>query len=300
MQIVSESVPRDASSPSDLHGQVTSGGIARDYHLHIPSGAKASDALPLVMALHGGGGKGSGMNILTHLNEVSDRHKFMVCCPEGVEHHWNDGRSTSENGVDDVAFMRDLLDRLSALYNIDRSRVYATGISNGGFLSQRLACSLPGSIAAVASVAASVPVELNSICQNNRPVPIMFILGTADPLVPFAGGTVGGVFGAKGQVLSACDSIDFWVRRNRCNSQARVVWQANTEDGMTAKQYVYDPCQDGAPVMVYEIEGGGHTWPGGFQYFSKRFIGKTCQTFDASEAIWKFFQSKRILPVEPR
>lgn len=301
MQIVSESVPTDATSPLDLHGQIISGGIARDYYLHIPSGLKeCADALPLVIALHGGGGKGSGMNILTNLNEVSDRHGFIVCCPEGVKHHWNDGRSVSENGLDDVAFVRDLLDGLSASYNVDRSRVYATGISNGGFLSQRLACSLPGSIAAVASVAASVAVELDSICHNDRPVPIMFILGTADPLVPFEGGTVGGVFGARGQVLSASDSIGYWVKRNRCSPKARLIWQADTEDGMTAKQYVYDHFQGGSPVMVYEIEGGGHTWPGGFQYYSKRFIGKTCRTFDASEAIWKFFQSQRISPVEPR
>ncbi len=292
VQIVSEPTSAKATAATDLHGSLLAAGTTRKYHLHIPAGGEG--AAPLVIALHGGGGKASGMNILTHLNEIADRHKFIVCCPEGIDHKWNDGRRATENGVDDVSFVRVLIEQLCDRYEIDRSRVYATGISNGGFLAQRLALTLPQSIAAVASVAASVADELRVICNSNKPVPILLVLGTEDPLIPFQGGTVGGVFGPKGSVLSAAESIDFWVKHNRCRSEAKLLWQSEPEGGMTAKQMLYESEQAGCPVMVFEIEGGGHTWPGGFQYYSKRFIGKTCRSFDASEEIWKFFRHHRI------
>ena len=142
---------------------IESGGLERRYSVHLPPSYEVGTPTPLIIAFHGGGGDGEGMELLTHMDEISDRERFIVVYPDGINRNWNDGRSQINPGVDDVGFVRDLLDQLGSDYSIDTKRVYATGISNGGFMSYRLAFDLSGRFAAIASVGAPL--------SEQRPVP---------------------------------------------------------------------------------------------------------------------------------
>src|SRR5262249_32313417 len=151
------------------------GGTTRRYLVHVPPGLGKTSRAPLVLAFHGGGGRARGMPRLTGLDAVSDRHGFLLVYPDGLQREWNDGRRKS--GVDDVAFIAALVKELAARYPIDPDRVFSTGMSNGAFFSQTLACRLAGTFAAVASVASTMGELLLPSCRPSRPVSVMFIMG---------------------------------------------------------------------------------------------------------------------------
>src|SRR5882672_10047955 len=151
-----------ADRPRDVTGMIQVGSRDRTYRVHLPHHSKH---LPLVIALHGGSWQGAKMEVVSELDVTANRHDFIVVYPDSiggdkpVDHRWADGRGTTKadvDGVDDVAFVSALIDQLSAEYSIDLSRVYATGISNGGFMSHKLACELSDRIAAIAPVAATI------------------------------------------------------------------------------------------------------------------------------------------------
>ncbi|HEU5370452.1 MAG TPA: PHB depolymerase family esterase, partial [Ktedonobacterales bacterium] len=157
----------------DFSGSLSSGGLTRTYQGHLPSSYDGVKALPLVLALHGHGGDGQGMLRLTHLNRIADQHGFIVVYPDGYQKSWADGRGATEAdqaGVDDVGFLSALIDALANQYKVDQKRVYVTGISNGGFMSERLACDLSNKVAAVAAVAATMPTGLAARCAPQEPV----------------------------------------------------------------------------------------------------------------------------------
>ncbi len=276
----------------DSSSALSVGGQSRTYDLHVPPAYDGKAPLPLVLALHGGGGTGKGMPGLTHLSALADRKGFIVVYPDGIQRRWADGRGTTvadRNGIDDVGFLAALVAKLASELAVDPHRVYATGISNGGFMSQRLACELSGTIAAVAVVAATMGEALAARCEPTRPVPLLLIHGTKDPLVPWDGGQV--TIGAGGRILSVAATIQKWVTLNGCAPTATVT--LDPEDpttGTRIRREVYGQCKDGAEVILFAVDGGGHTWPGGPQYLPERFIGKTNRTLDASEAIWEFFR----------
>lgn len=279
------------------------GGLERTYLLHIPPSHDKTKPLPLVIALHGGGGTGKNMVTLTlgGFDKLSDEKSFIVVYPDGIEKHWNDGRNeeetryrTHKENIDDVGFIAALIDNLIKKLNIDPKRVYITGISNGAMMSYRLACDLTEKIAAIAPVAGNIPQDIYSSCSPSRPLSVLAINGVNDPLVPFAGGNITGPFGFKklGKVLSTSDTIKFWVAHNHCSS-SRVTQEPDKDpkDGTRVKKEVYGNCQNGTEVILYTIEGGGHTWPGGWQYLSEKIVGKTSRDIDANEVIWDFFKN---------
>jgi polyhydroxybutyrate depolymerase len=176
-------------------------GRVRTYRVYAPPGLH--QPAPLLFVLHGGGGSGSNMELMTHrdFNRVADRDGVLVVYPDGVGRNWNDGRSdvrseAMQKNVDDVGFLRALVRTLSARYRVDAKRVYSTGISNGGFMSLRLACDAADVFTAVAPVAANLSVDLGPRCKPSRPVSVAMLNGTEDPLVPWGGGTVG-LWGVK-------------------------------------------------------------------------------------------------------
>ncbi len=260
--------------------------------------------MPLVLALHGGGGNGAGMEALTlgGLNRLSETAGFVVVYPDGVDRHWNDGRGVPEyrahrENVDDVGFMAALIEHLARTQGVDRLRVYATGISNGGLLSMRLAHELSQGIAAIAPVAISITDKIAAMRQPARPVPIVLIPGVNDPLVPWEGGNLGFPGGrAVGRVLSVTDTVRYWVTHNRCAPSPGVTLEPDRDprDGTRVRRESYSGCQDGADVIVYAVEGGGHTWPGGLQYLPERVIGRTSRDIYANEVIWEFFRRHSI------
>jgi polyhydroxybutyrate depolymerase len=277
--------------------------LKRSYIIHVPSFFDKSVQFPLVIALHGRGGNGMSMILLTHkgFNKLADNDGFIVVYPDGIELNWNDGRMDEEakdrahrENIDDVGFISALIDSLIKDYNINPRRVYVTGISNGAIMSYRLACELSHKITAIAPVDGNIPYLLFPECSPSMPVSVLAINNVNDPMVPYEGGEIYGKFLRikLGKVLSAEESIRFWVIRNMCSVTPIVTEEPDLDPGdgtrVTRKRYVNN--FDGTEVILYAVDGGGHTWPGGFQYLPARVIGKTCRDIDASEVIWSFFK----------
>jgi polyhydroxybutyrate depolymerase len=267
-------------------------GRTRTYVLHVPAAYSANKAAPLVIALHGRLGDGHGMATLTHFDKVSDEHGFLVVYPDGLHRGWADGRGgtdSDKDGVNDVKFLSELIHQLESRYKVDAKRVYVTGISNGGFMTHRLACELGDEIAAAAPVAATLSENTANACHPAKPVSIAMIMGAKDPLVPIEGGALGRN-GARGKILSFQATADKWSTLDGCTGKANKSEIADSaNDGTTIHVKTIANCKAGSEVMTYEVEDGGHTWPGGTQYLPKLVIGKTTRNMDASEVLWSFF-----------
>ncbi len=274
--------------------KITVDGIERTYILHVPKTLDKIKSAPLVFVLHGGGGTGKGMNKLTGFNKVSDEYGFIVCYPQGIDKHWNDGREvniTYINGVEvnDTKFFSLLIDTLLDKYNIDSSRIYSCGISNGGMMSFRLGCELNNKIAAIAPVAISMSEILYNSCIPSKPVPIMIIFGDDDPLVPFEGGSIKW---NRGEVVSIKKTVEFWVKNNNCSDAPQLTNIDKEDDETSVKKFVFSGSTGRNEVVYFHIYGGGHTWPGGWQYLPKLIVGRTSKELNASEVIWKWFEGK--------
>jgi polyhydroxybutyrate depolymerase len=181
---------------------------------------------------------------------------------------------------------------LQADFQIDPKRMYACGISNGGMMSLRIACELPDLFSAIAVVAANMSTVLNENCQPAVPISVLFICGTEDPLVPWNGGKVGFSFlRSRGKVLSVNESVEFWREKNHCSHSGaeNIFKDIISEDESTVTEYTFPNGDNGAEVILLKVNGGGHTWPGGWAYLPEYLIGVTNRDFSASEYIWQFF-----------
>ena len=284
------------SEPSYVERSIVQGAWTRSWHLKIPNAAREGRALPLLIALHGGGGTGDKMNALTGLDATAEREGFFLVYPEGVDKNWNDGRAdvhstAHREEVPDVAFVSAMIDELERTYRVDPARVYVTGISNGAMMSCRLACELSQKIAGVAMVAGSMPRSIQPGCTPARPVSVMILSGTEDPLVPYEGGEVRfRNFRARGMVLGVEATIAEWVKHDRCEGapEEEQLPDVNPGDGSVVRVRRWTHCAEGTSVELWKIQGGGHTWPGGWQYMGERFIGTTNRDIDGREVIWKF------------
>jgi polyhydroxybutyrate depolymerase len=287
---------------SDLRTSLIHDGLNRTFSIHIPSFYDKSEQFPLVIALHGRGGNGASMILITlkGFNKLADKDGFIMVYPDGIELNWNDGRMDEEandrahrENIDDVGFISALIDFMIKDYNINPKRVYVTGISNGAIMSYRLACELSHKITAIAPVDGNIPYQFLPECLPSRPVSVLAINNLNDPRVPFEGGEIYGQFHRikLGKVLSVNESIGFWVKRNMCSLAPVETKEPDRDprDGtrVTRKQYINGI--EGTEVTLYIVEGGGHTWPGGFQYMPAWLIGKTSRDIDANEVIWSFF-----------
>ena len=275
--------------------QMHHAGLERTYRLMVPASYDPAMATPLVLALHGGGGNGEQMCTLPGgIQELAQREGFIVICPDAVENHWNDGRGNQEyrsrvEDIDDVGFLLGLIGRLSEDYNVDPARIYVTGASNGGMMTQRMACEASGTFAAAAVVIASQPANLD--CEPNGPISILFMNGTDDPLMPFEGGEVHFYRQGLGEVLSTQDTVSFWASANGCDRtpETELLPDLDPGDGTRIRLDAYSGCDRSVQVLLYTVEGGGHSWPGGSQYLPRSVIGRVSRDLHANEAIWGFF-----------
>lgn len=265
-------------------------GDKRSYELHVPSRSDGTSPRPLVLSFHGGGGRGKSQRDLTGFEIIGEREGFLTAYPDGVRRSWNGGdgdTSYAEKGrLDDVGFVSALMDDISRRTCVDPKRVYASGFSNGGRLTQRLGCELAGRLAAIAPISAPMPVKIASGCKPARPISVIEMHATTDEQSPFLGGATD----SGNEVTPVLETVAGWVARNACPSPPkRVALPQRVTDGTSVVVDTYAGCREGTEVVLYTISGAGHTWAGGLQYMPERKIGKTSRQFSASEAIWAFF-----------
>jgi len=283
-----------------IRGSMKWDNLRRSYLLYVPGTLDRSQAVPLVIVLHGGGGTSRAMQKLTNygFEPPADRDNFIVVYPNGIGRMWNDGRKMPRrSNADDVGFITALIDQLAKKYKIDKKRVYCTGASNGAKMSYRLACERTDKFAAIAAVISPMTVGQASGPKPSGPISVLIMNGTGDPLAPYNGGDMSlmGKKGKLGTVISTVDTVKYWVKNNRCSSRPRktTLQDKYPGDGTRVYREVYGRGKNGTEVVLYRIEGGGHTWPRGPQYLREKHIGKVCKDIDGCEVIWEFFKRQR-------
>ena len=268
------------AQPLDKTWTLMSGGVSRTANVHVPVSYDPTKPTAVVLNFHGFTSDAGQQALLTGMTPKADAEGFVVVYPQGLNDSWNAGACcgmSASSQVDDVAFVGDLLDALEAQLCVDAKRVYATGMSNGGFLSHRLACELSDRIAAVAPVAGVLGVPS---CNPTRAMPVMHFHGTLDPLVPYNGDAALGF-------ISVPDTFGGWGTRDGCTGSPVETYRNNDSHCST-----YESCGAAATVTLCTVDGGGHTWPGGLPVPS---LGYTTTNLSATDAMWAFF-TKHPLP----
>jgi polyhydroxybutyrate depolymerase len=275
--------------PSGDHLQtLIIGAQDRPYSIHVPPSYDPEKPTPVVLVLHSAAMNGATMARFCSLNEKADRSGFVVVYPSGTGAsrfflYWDAGGVRGRIS-DDVGYMAKLLDDLATVVNVDPRRVYATGMSNGAMMCYRLASELSDRIAAIAPVAGTMAIET---CRPRRPVSVLHFHGAKDTLVLFGGPDDRIPKNLK--FSSAEDSVRAWAKADGCPEMPVVAEMPNiADDGTTVQRKTYGPGRGGSEVILYTIEGGGHTWPG--REPPIQFLGKSTRDISANDLIWDFFQ----------
>ncbi|MFC2079573.1 alpha/beta hydrolase family esterase [Candidatus Bipolaricaulota bacterium] len=285
-------------------------GLDRVYGVYVP--ADTLDPAPLVFLLHGGGGSASktwGQEHGRSWKSLADEHGFVLVLPEGDAdpgdadaHHWNDCRTGLDNTIiatteDDVGFIVQLIATVSDATPIDPARVYATGASNGGMMTYRLAVEAGEQFAAAAAIIANLP-DPSECGVPTTSTPMLIMNGTEDPLIPYEGGCVANALCNRGRVMSTMDTVAFWVDVNQAATEPSVEKLRNRSwfDGSMVTVYRFEGESNDADVIYYHIEGGGHNVPG-FETISRvlrAVAGPKNRDIDGPTEIWTFFREHLI------
>ncbi|MFO0759331.1 MAG: PHB depolymerase family esterase [Byssovorax sp.] len=314
------------ASPPTAPGQsvcTVPGWDNRAFILHLPPSFDGKTKLPLVVALHGGGGRKEGMNPLTCedgdeskpscLFSGADERGMILVVPDGTESKlnartWNAGGGADgttcldacQKGVDDIAYVHDLLDEVRALVPVDDARVFFTGFSDGASMSNRIACEMADQVSAIAPVGGANQFAFGGgTCAPSRPVAVLHTHGEADPCWPFTGGhgtcpgqPEGTYADVQGSVVGTADHPG-WARRNGCamvDAPAMEALPDGADDGTSAIEARFSGCE--ADVRLIKVMGAGHTWPGGNQYLGETIVGKVSRDFSATEVVLDFFAAQ--------
>lgn len=278
----------------DINGDMTAkidiNGDVRIYVVHIPASVTAETPAPLLMGFHGAGQSGPSFRSFIGIDSVADARGFITVFPSTYSiFNWAVGSITSADtaGIDDMKFVREILDQVTRDLNIDLERVFAMGLSNGAVFTHRLGCQMGNRFAGIASVAATMLENISNGCDANPAVAALFTHGTDDSIFRWEGESEAG-----GQVvlLSANDMVSRWASRNGCSPTPAVEAIPDTAaDGTSSERRLYGTCSSGAEVVFYAITGGGHTWPGAGT--SNPTFGNVSQDFDMNEEMLDFFES---------
>jgi polyhydroxybutyrate depolymerase len=288
----------NAASTSRSHAVTrsitTTDGHTRTFHLYVPRSLPRHEAVPLLVALHGGFGSGEQFEANSGFDRLADAHHFIVAYPDGTPIRssgaladarvWNGGRccgSAARQQVDDVAFVSQLIDRIERGHDIDNHRVYAAGHSNGAIMSYRLACELSDKIVAVGVQAGSLEVDT---CQPSEPVSVLHIHGTADRNIPIDGGRGDGV--ARIAFQPPRDATLAFARADGCSDSSATTTSSDNPD---VSIETWQPCRDGTEVQFVSVAGASHAWMGRASTRAGRALtGAPYMKYDSSAAIWSF------------
>lgn len=269
-----------APAPSTKAATMEVDGRTRSYLVHLPPGYDGHIPLPVVLVLHGATESPEGVERLSGMSAKADKANFIAVYPRGTGRDnpahfptWNSGNCcgyAQQHHVDDVAFLRALIEKLEQDYAVDPKRIFATGISNGGMMSYRLACEVSDLIAAVAPVEGAQ----NLACRPANRVSVIIFHGTADRLVPFNGGSTPFQLGPKRKDTPVMDTVAFWVKKDGCAAQPA------HEESTELHTDKYDACEEGTAVELYAVQGGHHIWPG---------VRMSGNSVPATHLMWAFF-----------
>ena len=270
-------------------------GISRSYTIYLPKGYDANRTYPVLLGFHGGFGSAEQFEQSGRLDEKADIYGFIIVYGQGTSWGrigapvWNAGdccvqATTSQKNVDDVGYVRNVIQRVSSEYWIGNERVYATGMSNGAMLSHRLACEASDVVHGIAAVSGTIQI---SSCTPSRRIPILMMQGTDDPRVLYDGGTTTGTIRIASQPVS--DVYAAWAQRNGCTTteSPKVTSVAKQSgDGKTVDLVQYPSCA--VDTVLYRVNGGVHEWPGGSSTSNVLEQKKPTQAIDASQVIVNF------------
>lgn len=287
----------DSGFSLDIKKRTVVDGVDRYYFVHLPYRYKKENKMPVVFVLHGGLGNAQTAMRMTDMNSLADKEKFIVVYPNGTGRFknrfltWNASYNccgyAMREEIDDVKFINKVIEEIKNDYNVDKQRIYVSGMSNGGMMSYRLACELSKKIAAIAVVAGALNYQY---CSPVDTVPVIIFHGKKDYHVPFNGGvgkkSVGRFYRKKYGLEPRADqpvdtAVDFWCKNNGCQPTAKVI-----ENEQLIKK-VYDQCVDETELVLYIIKNGGHSWPGGVKL--RKRADDPVEDIVATEIIWDFF-----------
>lgn len=250
----------------------------REFILYVPENLDPEKSVPLLLTFHGYTNSAENIMNYSGFNELADSMGFIVAYPQGSllngNTHWNVGGWTLASTADDIMFVNTLIDSITARYAIDTDRIYANGMSNGGYMSFLLACTEDERFAAVASVTGAMTPQTMEKCDPSGPVPVLQFHADTDETVPYNGG--------EAWTIGIPEVVAYWSQHNG-TADSPVITQLedlNKEDQSTVERHVYQPDETYAPVIHYFISGGGHEWPG---VWGNKDI-------NATEIIWDFFE----------
>jgi polyhydroxybutyrate depolymerase len=286
-----------AGAPGNHNESLTVGAgpgkMTRTFIVHVPPGFDDKSEVPVVIMLHGAGGSGEGAMAQTGWDAKSDREGFIAVFPDGTAPHpalpaqflqnprrWNDGHAPAS--VDDVGFISAMIDLLEARYAADPARIYCTGFSNGASMTFSVGLNLSNRIAAIAPVSGQFWYKEKQLAY---PVPLLFIIGNADPLNPIGGGNVKLPWGDTQYRPPIEDSLKEWERMLGCGPEVQ------TARGNGVLEITYDHCAKGGEVEYWRVRGLGHVWPGGVSKLPEKWVGQPSDNLKATDAIWEFFKT---------
>lgn len=275
------------------YSQFTYQDFDRSYLVHLPENYDAEKQYPIIFVLHGITSRAKAIAGFSGFNAQSDQKDFIVCYPQGYKRSWGiqiEVGAAPRNEIDDIGFINQLIDTLALNYSVDTTKIFACGISNGGFMSALLASKLPHQLSGIAMVCSNLFNPIDTYATSGSTIPLLLIGSTDDPLLQYEGGKVKGKnkYSTKGFLPTA----EYWVAKNKClYPKDSLIIENDPNDKTTVIKYFSASETAKNKVVLYKVIGGGHAWPGRKKDFKSIFLGKISQEINAAEVISDFFLS---------